>query len=119
MDKKHQRIILTVGVAAYVILMIVGAVIPNPDSVPVFSGHTKYFHFFGFILLSGLVFRMLELYNVKRKELYSFTSLALFIVLTEFLQLFVITRHPLFTDMIIDGIGCLIGYGVYRIIFRK
>jgi VanZ family protein len=119
MNKKYQKTLLTTILIVYALAMILGAIIPNPEDIPVFSGHTKYFHFFGFIILSIMIFRTFQLYDLKRKNYFSIALLALFVVLTEFLQLFISTRHFAFTDMLIDASGCLIGWGLYRWIYSK
>jgi VanZ family protein len=118
-NKQYQKTLLTIILVGYVFLMIIGAIIPNPSNVPVFSGNTKYFHFFGFIVLSIMVFKTFELYRFKYKNTLSIISLMVFIYLTEILQLFIGTRHFAYTDMLIDATGCLVGYGVYRWIFYK
>ena len=119
MNNKSQKILLTWILVIYAIIMIIGAIIPNPQDVPVFSGHTKYFHFFGFIILTFIMFRTFQLYRIKNKNLWPIILLAVFIFLTEILQLFVSTRHFAFTDMLIDAAGCLIGWGIYRWISYK
>jgi len=119
MDKKSLKILFTVILVLYVILMIVGAIIPNPQDVPVFSGHTKYFHFIGFLVLSIIVFKTLELYKCKHENWIAAIMLAAFIFLTEFLQLFTTTRHFAYTDMLIDLGGCIIGWGLYKWISYK
>lgn len=117
MDKKHQKWLLTSLLVVYALIMIIGAIIPNPQDVPVFSGNTKYFHFFGFIILSVIIFRTFQVY--KTNNVWPIFTLAAFIVLTEVLQLFVKTRHFAFTDMLIDAVGCLIGWGLYKWIYSK
>jgi len=119
MDKKYQKWLLTVILAVYAIIMIVGAIIPSPEDVPVFSGNTTYFHFFGFMILSAMIFRTLQLYGMKHKYIVGAIILAIFIILTEALQLFVSTRQFSAADMVIDAIGCIIGWGLYRWIYSK
>jgi len=99
--------------------MVVGAIIPNPQDVPVFSGHTKYFHFFGFLLLTVIMFKTLDLYNCQHKNVLAIVLLAIFIFLTEFLQLFTATRHYSYWDMLLDAVSCLIGWGLYKWISYK
>ena len=113
------RIWLTLILLVYVMLMIAGAIIPNPSDVPLFSGNTKYFHFLGFIVLAIIVLKTFELYKFKHKYILSGIALAFFIFLTESLQLLVPTRHFLYTDMLIDAAGCIIGWGLYKWIFFK
>lgn len=119
MNKKSQKTVLTLILIVYAIIMMIGAIIPNPQDIPVFAGHTKYFHFFGFILLSLIMFRTIQLYNIKNKNTWTIAILAVFIFLTEFVQLFVSTREFAFTDMLIDAVGCLIGWGIYKWIYSK
>ena len=119
MNKKFQKNILTTILIIYALVMIIGAIIPNPSAIPVFSGNTKYFHFLGFIVLTIMVFKTFELYKFKRKSMLSIIMLIVFIILTEVLQLFISTRHFAYTDMLIDFFGCLIGWGIYRWIFFK
>ena len=119
MKHKYQKALLTCILIAYTLVMIIGAIIPNPSDVPVFSGNTKYFHFVGFIVLAIMVFKTFELYKIKHENILSIIALIFFIILTEVLQLFVSTRHFAYTDMLIDTCGCLIGYGIYRRIFSK
>jgi VanZ family protein len=118
-NSKYQKTLLTSILVVYALAMIIGAVIPNPQDVPVFAGNTKYFHFFGFIILSLIMFRTFQLYNIKRKNLWTVIALSVFIFLTEFLQLFVSTRHYSYLDMLIDASGCLIGWGLYKWIYSK
>ena len=119
MNKSHQKILFTAVLVCYVLLMIIGAIIPDPQDVPVFAGNTKYFHFFGFILLAIIVYKTLNLYKCKHENLLAVVLLAVFIVLTEVLQLFVSTRHFSFFDMLIDAAGCAVGIGVYKWILYK
>jgi VanZ family protein len=119
MDDKARKTILTVVLVLYVIAMIIGAIIPNPGAIPVFSGNTKYFHFIGFIILAIIILKTLELYKFKHKYILSAIALVFFIYLTESLQLFVPTRHFLYTDMLIDAAGCIIGWGLYKWIFFR
>jgi len=119
MKKKSQKVLLTLILIVYALIMFIGAIIPNPQSVPVFAGHTKYFHFFGFMILSLIMFRTFQLYNIKYKNTWTIVLLAAFIFLTEFVQLFVSTREFAFTDMLIDAAGCLIGWGLYKWIYSK
>jgi VanZ family protein len=114
-----MKIVFTVILVAYVLLMIVGAIIPNPQDVPIFSGNTKYFHFLGFLVLSMMVLKTLDLYSCKHKNWISAVLLAVFIFLTEFLQLFVSTRHYSYWDMLIDLGGCILGWGLYKWIYSK
>lgn len=119
MKTTHQKTILTILLIVYVIAMIIGAIIPNPSDIPVYSGNTKYFHFFGFIVLAIMVFKTFELYKFKHKNILSVILLIFFIILTESLQLLISTRHFAYTDMLIDAAGCLIGYGLYKWIFSR
>ncbi|MGV8172515.1 MAG: VanZ family protein [Candidatus Woesearchaeota archaeon] len=119
MDRKHQKILLTCILVVYALAMIAGAIIPNPSDIPVFSGNTKYFHFFGFIVLSVITLRTFDLYRFKHKYILSILALLFFVFLTEFLQLYVSTRHFAYTDMIIDIGGCIIGWGLYAWIYSK
>jgi VanZ family protein len=119
MKKYLKKLMLTSVLVLYVLAMIIGAIIPNPQDVPVFSGNTKYFHFFGFIILAIITLKTLELYNFKQKYILSAILLVLFIFLTECLQLLVSTRHFRYTDMLIDALGCIIGVGLYRWIFYR
>jgi VanZ family protein len=119
MDKRFQKMVLTCALIVYALVMIVGAIIPNPEDVPLFAGNTKYFHLIGFIILSLMVFRTLQLYKVRRKNTLSIVLLVFFIVLTEVLQLFVSTRHFSLYDMLIDMIGCAVGWGLYKLIYNK
>jgi VanZ family protein len=118
MDKKYQKTVLTCILIVYAFIMIIGAIIPNPEGVPVFSGNTKIFHFLGFIVLSVIVFKTFELYRFKYKKTLSSIALIIFIILTEVLQLLVHTRHFSYKDMLIDAAGCLIGFVIYKIILR-
>ncbi|MGV8086491.1 MAG: VanZ family protein [Candidatus Woesearchaeota archaeon] len=119
MIEKHQKSILTCILIVYALIMIVGAIIPNPTNIPVFSGNTKYFHFFGFIILTAMIFKTFELYRFKYKNILSIIAVFGFIILTEILQLFISTRHFSYTDMLIDLSGCIIGWGIYKWIFSK
>jgi VanZ family protein len=114
MDKKYQKIGLTCILIVYALIMMIGSIIPNPEVVPVFSGNTKYFHFFGFIVLAAIVFKTFELYKFRYKKTLSSIVLMLFIVLTEVLQLAVSTRHFSYKDMLIDLAGCIIGFLIYK-----
>jgi VanZ family protein len=113
MNIKSQRMLLTLILVVYAIIMIIGATIPSPQDVPVFSGNTKYFHFVGFIILALLTLKTFEVYKFKHMYILSSITLLFFIFLTEFLQLFVSTRHYAYTDMLIDVGGCIIGAGLY------
>lgn len=119
MDKKHQKIVLTGILVVYALAMIIGAILPNPGDVPVFSGNTTYFHLFGFIVLSVMIFRTLQLYDMKHRYILGIILLATFILLTEVLQLFVSTRSFSIADMIVDALGCTIGWGLYQWIYSK
>ena len=114
-DKKHQKVILTCILVVYAMIMVIGAIIPNPQDVPVFSGNTKYFHFFGFIVLSVIAFKTFELYKFKYKKTLSSIVLIIFIITTEVLQLAVKTRHFSYGDKLIDAAGCVIGFFIYII----
>jgi VanZ family protein len=122
MKKRTLRIILTSVLLIYAFAMVIGAAIPNPSAVPGFSSHSSYFHFFGFMVLSIIAFKTFELYNIGRKSRFPLAAAAILlflILLTEFLQLFVATRHFSVMDMLIDVCGCVIGWAVYRWIFYR
>jgi VanZ family protein len=119
MHPKSQKKLLTAVLIVYALVMIVGAIIPNPQDVPVFAGNTKYFHFIGFAVLSLVVFRTFQLYKIKYKNTWSMILLGFFIVLTEVLQLFVSTRHFAFFDMLIDLSGCVIGWALYKLVYKN
>jgi VanZ family protein len=116
MNKKHWLTIISI---LYIIAMIIGAIIPNPSAVPGFSGNTKIFHFIGFFILAIMVLKTIELYKFKHYYILGALCLLMMIYITEWLQTLVPTRHFLYTDMLIDGAGCLLGLGVYRWIFYK
>ena len=99
--------------------MIFGATISNPNSIPGFGGNTKIFHFIGFIILAIMVLKTFELYQFKQKYVLGLIFIVVFAYITEWLQLLVPTRHFLYTDMLIDIAGGLIGVAVYRWIFSK
>ncbi|MGV8141097.1 MAG: VanZ family protein [Candidatus Woesearchaeota archaeon] len=119
MERRYQKMLLTSLLVVYALIMIIGAIIPNPQAVPVYSGNTAYFHFFGFLVLSVLIFRTVNLYNIKYRTFWSFFLLVLFIMLTEVLQLLVSTRNASFADMLIDIAGCLVGWGLYLWMYSK
>ena len=119
MQKLLNKYLLTVILVIYVALMIFGAIYPHPENIPGLGGNTKYFHFLGFILLMILVLKTFEIYRFKHRYILSVIFVAFFIYLTEFLQLFVSTRHFLYTDMLIDVAGAAIGGGLYKWILYK
>lgn len=119
MDTKHQKIVLTGILVVYALAMVIGAILPNPQDVPVFSGNSTYFHLFGFVVLSVMIFRTLQLYGVRHKYIFGMMLLSVFIILTEALQLLVSTRSFSVADMIVDAVGCLIGWGLYSWIYSK
>jgi len=119
MDMRHQKIVLTILLIAYALVMIIGAIIPNPQDVPVFSGNTKYFHFIGFLVLAMIVLKTFEVYKFKHNYILSMSVLLLFVLLTESLQLLVSTRHYSYIDMLIDIGGCMTGWVIYLWISSK
>lgn len=114
-----QKRWLLVIIVLYVCLMIFGAVYPRPQDIPVFSGHTKYFHFFGFAVLAILLLKLFELYKFKHKTLLTAIIIIFFAIFTETMQLIVPNRDFAYTDMLIDTVGGILGWGLYKWIFYK
>jgi len=119
MDKRHLKVLLTSIFVVYALIMIIGAIIPYPEDIPIYSGNTGYFHLFGFMVLSVIIFRILDLYEIRYRTFWALFLLALFITLTEVLQLLVSTRNASFVDMFIGIAGGLIGWGLYAWMYSK
>jgi|GEM_PF-4782899 len=113
LSERSQKIWLTVILIIYIGLMIFGAAYSRPQDIPIFSGHTKYFHFFGFAVLAILILKTLEIYRFKQKILLSAIVVVLFAIFTECMQLYVATREFAYTDMLIDVAGGILGWGLY------
>ena len=117
MKQKHQKMLLTFMFILLFCTMIFGALTPNPSIIPLFSGNSEYFHFFGFMVLTIMIFKTFELYSIKHEILIPIVTLISFSVLSEVAQIFISTRHFSYKDIIINLSGCLIGYLVYSGIF--
>jgi len=119
LNEYAQKVLLTIVLVIYIGLMIFGAAYSKPQDIPVFSGHTKYFHFFGFGVLAILVLKAFELYKFKHKLVLSAIVVVLFAIFTEYIQLFTVAREFAYTDMLIDVAGGILGWGLYKWIFSK
>jgi VanZ family protein len=108
-----NKTILTIILILYAALMIVGAVIPNPSSIPLYGDNTKIFHVLGFIVFAFLLFLTFSSYKNKYYYSYAIAVLLVFIYLTELLQLLTKSRHFSVYDMLIDIFGALIGILAY------
>ncbi|MFH1174396.1 MAG: VanZ family protein [archaeon] len=119
MQRTQQKLIFTLILSVYVLFMIVGALLPDPSLVPLFSGNTPYFHFFGFVVLAFITFKTVEFYECKHNVMLSASILLFLIVLTEVIQLLVSTRQFSLTDMLVDAGGCIVGGAVYSWMYSK
>ena len=99
--------------------MLFGAVYPHPENIPGFGGNTKYFHVLGFLVLSIIVLKTFDLFKFKHSYMLAILFILIFSILTESLQLLVPTRHFLYTDMLIDIAGAVVGIVAYRLLLHK
>jgi hypothetical protein len=74
---------------------------------------SKLSHLFGFTLLSGLIFSERRAAFVER-----FFGLLLLAVATELLQFYVPDRTPRLSDVVVDSLGILLGWGIASLFLR-
>ena len=101
----------------YVLTMIVLAVMPSSPTSAI-AKYDKSIHLIEFFVLAVLFIKTMEFYSFKGKSIFILFVLAVLIVASEVVQLFIPSRSFSYKDMIFDGIG--VGMAVFsKWIFTK
>jgi len=114
MINKH---IFSVMLAAYIILLIIGAVITVPSgSLPT---NDKLLHFLEFFILAIIIVKTFEAYDARNHYILAFLFSVLVAVLSEAAQLSTISRSFSILDLAADGAGIVLGMITYRFALSK
>lgn len=92
--------------------------VPGEDIPALFFGQDIIFHFFEYAGLAFLIKRALKEYSFGKDNLRRLFWVCLFVIiyaiLDEFHQQFVPNRSSSFSDIVIDGMGSVLGGILYR-----
>ena len=116
MMNKKVLLMLTI---LYACLMLFGAVWPNLGGIQALKDTIKVWHLLGFMVLAILILKTLESYKYRRKYTFSGILCIIFIYFTEWVQTFSPTRHFMYTDMLIDLCGVILGFLFYKFVLYK
>ncbi|MEM4638008.1 MAG: VanZ family protein [Candidatus Woesearchaeota archaeon] len=114
--KKEALLILLIF---YVLVLMVGFVIVIPKNIGMINNNDKLIHFIEFFILTILVLKTFQAYNIKRFYFYGIIFLVFFVFLSESIQAFLPYRSFSFYDIVADLLGIIIGFGVFKWIFYR
>lgn len=114
--KKKALLILLI---VYILVLMIGFVIVLPKNIGVINNNDKLIHFIEFFILTILVLKTFQAYNVKRFYFYGLIFLVFFVFLSESIQAFLPYRSFSYYDIAADLLGIIIGVGVFKWIFYK
>jgi len=104
----NKKVIFSVLSAIYVLVLLIGAFSSNVGETLSQPGFDKIVHFFGFFVLSLLLFITLKFYKVKNNYIIAFTASLLIGVFIELVQLLIPNRSFSFLDILADLLGIII-----------
>jgi VanZ family protein len=114
-----KKIFWTTSLIVYILLILFGALLPNPSSIKMFGSHIQYFHLIGFMILSLILLKTLDVFGFRRIFIITLIFGIAFSYITEILQLLVPTRSFTYADMLTDIVGIVIGMVIYRWTFYR
>lgn len=114
LDMVDKKIIHSVILGIYVLGIFYAATMPVvPGNLPEYTD--KIVHFAEFFILSFIVFKTAQIFNVKRSWI-SWLILFSIALTTELVQLRIEGRSFSPFDLLADSLGILAGYGLWRFI---
>ena len=104
----NKKLIFSVLSAVYLIVLLIGAFSSNVGDTLAKPGFDKVVHFFGFFVLSLLLFVTLKFYKVKNTYVIAFAASLLVGIFIEVVQLFIPSRSFSLLDIVADLFGIIV-----------
>jgi VanZ family protein len=117
MKNDVKKTVFLLLLIAYIIILIIGAVITIPSGVV--SGNDKLFHFLEFFGLSIILLETLQMYNFKHYYIIGAIFVLLFVPFSEYIQTFTSIRTYSYYDMLADLSGIIVGFTLFKLAISK
>jgi VanZ family protein len=103
--------------AAYIMLLIIGAVITLPSGG--LPANDKILHFLEFMVLAIIIVKTFEVYGAKNHYILTFLFSCLVAILSEAAQLSTLSRSFSILDLAANTAGIIVGMIFYRIVLSR